>query len=76
MKTDWTRLVCLCLLWLGFATGALVPVVAGSILDWAGPAQGWSLAFSFNGILAVIGFMSLILLYRLPEASQMAGGKR
>jgi MFS family permease len=61
---------------IGFAVGAMVPVVAGSILDWAGPAQGWRLAFSFNGSLAVIGCVALILLYRRPEASQMAGGKK
>jgi MFS family permease len=61
---------------IGFAIGALVPVIAGSILDWAGAEQGWTLAFSFNGILAVIGLSALILLYRLPEAARMAGGKK
>jgi MFS family permease len=61
---------------IGFAIGALVPVVAGSILDWAGAESGWPLAFSFNGLLAIIGIIALILLYRLPEAGQMAGGRR
>lgn len=61
---------------IGFAIGALVPVIAGSILDWAGAASGWQLAFSFNGLLAVIGIIALRLLYRLPEAKQMAGGRR
>jgi MFS family permease len=61
---------------IGFAIGAIVPVIAGSILDWAGTASGWRLAFSFNGLLAIIGVIVLILLYRLPEARQMAGGKK
>ncbi len=60
----------------GFAIGAAVPVVAGSLLDWqAGPA-GWVLAFTFNGLLALVGVWGLQRLRRLPEAVDMAAGRR
>ena len=60
----------------GFLVGAAAPIVAGSILDLFQDDSGWGLAFGFNGVLAVIGVMALILLRRLPEASRMAGGKK
>jgi MFS family permease len=60
----------------GFAIGALVPVIAGSILDaGAGPSR-WTLAFGFNALLAAAGVWALLALRRLPAALRMAGGKR
>lgn len=61
---------------IGFAVGAAMPVVAGSILDLAQSASGWGLAFTFNGVLAIIGVASLVWLRVLPQATQMAAGKR
>jgi len=60
----------------GFTVGATAPVLAGTILDLARSASGWGLAFSFNGLLAVIGVAALLWLHRLPKAAQMATGKR
>lgn len=51
---------------LGFSIGAIVPVLAGGILDGAGEtAVAWGLAFSFNGLLAVVGVVALLYLQRL-----------
>jgi MFS family permease len=61
---------------IGFAVGALAPVLAGSILDFSHTSLGWVLAFGFNGLLAVMGVAALLWLRRLPEAKQMAAGKR
>ena len=61
---------------IGFAIGAIAPVVAGSILDTARSSAGWGLAFSFNGILAVVGVLALLWLRSLPRAVQMAAGRR
>ena len=61
---------------IGFAVGAILPVVAGSILDATQSTVAWGLAFSFNGLLAVIGVICLLLLRRLPQAVEMAGGKK
>lgn len=61
---------------IGFAVGAAMPVVAGSILDLAHSTSGWGLAFTFNGLLAITGVAALVWLRRLPQSAQMAGGKR
>jgi MFS family permease len=51
---------------IGFSIGAIVPVLAGGILDGAGgTAVAWGLAFSFNGLLAVVGVVALLYLQRL-----------
>ncbi|MCB9431490.1 MAG: MFS transporter [Ardenticatenaceae bacterium] len=51
---------------LGFTIGAVVPVLAGGILDSAGgTAVAWGLAFTFNGLLAVVGVASQLYLQRL-----------
>ena len=51
---------------LGFTIGAIVPVLAGGILDSAGgTAVAWGLAFTFNGLLAVVGMASQLYLQRL-----------
>ncbi|MEZ4511683.1 MAG: MFS transporter [Chloroflexota bacterium] len=51
---------------LGFTIGAIVPVLAGGILDGAGEtAVAWGLAFTFNGLLAVVGVASQLYLQRL-----------
>lgn len=59
---------------IGFTIGAMMPVVAGSILDMTGSGWGW--AFSFNGLLAAVGVAALLWLRRLPQAGRMAGGKK
>lgn len=60
---------------IGFAIGAILPVVAGSILDVADADSAWGWAFSFNGVLAILGVASLIWLKRMPESARMAGGR-
>ncbi|HXF61958.1 MAG TPA: MFS transporter, partial [Caldilineaceae bacterium] len=61
---------------IGFAIGALAPLIAGSLLDSRAGAGGWLLAFGFNALLALIGVASLWALRRLPAAARMAGGRR
>ena len=61
---------------IGFAVGAVAPVLAGGILDVVEGPAGWGLAFGFNGLLAVAGLSSLLLLRRHPDASAMAEGRR
>jgi hypothetical protein len=53
-----------------------MPVVAGSILDVTRSGAGWGLAFSFNGLLALIAVLALVWLRTLPQATRMAAGKR
>ena len=60
----------------GFAVGAIAPVVAGRILDAVRPSEGWALAFGFNAALAVPAVLCLLWLRRLPEATRMASGRR
>ena len=60
----------------GFTVGAVAPIVAGGLLDVFQGTTGWGAAFGFNGLLAVIGVASLVMLRRLPEASNMAAGKK
>jgi MFS family permease len=61
---------------LGFIIGAVLPVAAGAILDFAPTGLEWGLAFSLNGLLAVMGITTLFWLRRLPQAAKMAVGKR
>ncbi len=61
---------------IGFTVGAIAPIVAGGLLDIFQGTAGWGAAFGFNGLLAVIGVAALLILRRLPEASNMASGKR
>ena len=61
---------------IGFAVGAVAPVLAGGILDVVEGPAGWGLAFGFNGLLAVAGLVALALLRRHPDASTMAEGRR
>lgn len=60
---------------IGFAVGAAVPVAAGSLLDLFPEPAGWIFAFSFNGLLALIGVLCLVRLSRRSEAGNMAGGQ-
>jgi MFS family permease len=60
---------------IGFAIGAVVPVMAGFILDLAQAELKWGFAFSFNGLLALMGVGALVWLRRLPQAVKMAAGK-
>lgn len=48
---------------LGFLIGAIVPTLAGSILDANHTATAWIWAFSFNGLLAAIAVTSLLWLH-------------
>jgi MFS family permease len=50
---------------LGFLVGAIVPTLAGSILDANQTATAWVYAFSFNGLLAVIAVASLLWLHHI-----------
>ncbi len=61
---------------IGFAAGALVPVIAGGILDAGDDWRRWVLAFSFNGLLALLGVAALLWLRRLPQAAKLADGRR
>ena len=49
----------------GFLVGAVVPTLAGSILDASQNATAWVWAFSFNGLLAVIAVASLLWLHHI-----------
>ena len=61
---------------IGFTVGAIAPVIAGGLLDMFDGALGWGVAFGFNGMLAVVGVTALLMLRRMPEASNMASGKK
>ncbi|MCY4653435.1 MAG: hypothetical protein OXC95_09760, partial [Dehalococcoidia bacterium] len=61
---------------IGFTVGAIAPIVAGGLLDVFDGTLGWGAAFGFNGMLAVIGVAALLVLRRMPEAKNMAAGKR
>jgi MFS family permease len=50
---------------LGFLVGAIVPTLAGSILDANQTTTAWVYAFSFNGLLAVIAVASLLWLHHI-----------
>jgi MFS family permease len=50
---------------LGFLVGAVVPTLAGSILDANQNDTAWVWAFSFNGLLAVIAVTSLLWLHHI-----------
>ena len=60
----------------GFTVGAVAPIVAGGLLDAFDGMFGWAAAFGFNGALAVVGVAALTLLRRMPEASNMASGRK
>ncbi len=51
---------------IGFVAGTGAPVLAGSILDYAGGQTAWILVFSFNGVLALAGIACLLWLHRVP----------
>jgi MFS family permease len=67
---------------LGFGAGAASPWIFGLLLDWGrgGPLHSetwaWGLAWTSLGIGALLGPLMTWRLRRMPEASQMAGGKR
>lgn len=66
---------------LGFGAGALAPWVFGLVLDWtraaeASPLWMWGLAWTSVGVGALLGPLMTWQLRRMPEASQMAGGRR
>ena len=61
---------------IGFTVGAVAPVIAGGLLDVFDGTLGWGAAFGFNGLLAVIGVAALLVLRRMPEAVNMAAGKK
>ncbi|MBI3042254.1 MAG: MFS transporter [Betaproteobacteria bacterium] len=66
---------------LGFGAGATAPWVFGLVLDWtraaeASPLWMWGLAWSSVGVGALLGPLMTWRLRRMPEALQMAGGRR
>jgi MFS family permease len=66
---------------LGFGAGAIAPWVFGLVLDWgrAGSLPDhvvWGLAWSTLGIGGLLGPVAIWRLRRMPEASQLAGGRR
>lgn len=56
----------------GFAAGAVIPVIAGSILDLVESPAAWGAAFSFSGGLAIAGVIALSRLRRLMRAAPVA----
>ena len=50
---------------LGFLVGAIVPTLAGSILDANQTVIAWVWAFSFNGLLAIMAVASLLWLHHI-----------
>jgi MFS family permease len=67
---------------LGFGAGAVSPWTFGLVFDWArgaplqSEAWAWGLAWTSLGLGALLGPLMTLGLRRMPEASQMAGGKR
>jgi MFS family permease len=49
----------------GFLVGAVIPTLAGSILDANPNTTAWVWAFSFNGLLAVTAVASLLWLHHI-----------
>jgi len=66
---------------LGFGAGATAPWVFGLVLDAAGAAEAspvvtWGLAWCSLGVIALMSPVATWRLRQLPEAMQMANGKR
>lgn len=66
---------------LGFGAGAIAPWVFGLVLDAAGTAEAspvvtWGLAWCSLGVIALFSPVATWRLRRMPEATQMANGKR
>jgi MFS family permease len=67
---------------LGFGAGAVSPWTFGLVFDWArgaplqSEAWAWGLAWTSLGVGALLGPLMTLQLRRMPEARQMAGGKR
>ncbi|HSE00339.1 MAG TPA: MFS transporter [Burkholderiales bacterium] len=67
---------------LGFGAGAVSPWTFGLVFDWArgaplqSEAWAWGLAWTSLGVGALLGPLMTLRLHRMPEARQMAGGKR
>jgi len=67
---------------LGFGAGAVSPWTFGLVFDWArgaplqSEAWAWGLAWTSLGIGALLGPLMTLQLRRMPEAKQLAGGKR
>jgi MFS family permease len=65
---------------LGFGAGAISPWVFGLVLDWGrgtqSPIVAWGFAWSALGLGAVLGPLVTWKLRQMPEAGQLAHGKR
>lgn len=66
---------------LGFGAGAIAPWVFGLVLDAAGaiqatPVMTWGLAWCSLGVIALFSPVATWRLRRMPEAVQMANGKK
>jgi MFS family permease len=66
----------------GFGAGVISPALFGLVLDrFQGGATGtdplaWGLAFGSLGLGGLLGPLGIAWLRRLPESTQMAGGRR
>jgi len=66
---------------LGFGAGAISPWVFGMVLDATraaetSPTWSWGLAWCSLGVGALLGPLATLRLRRMPESTQMAGGRR
>ncbi|MCE2999605.1 MAG: MFS transporter [Betaproteobacteria bacterium] len=66
---------------LGFGAGAIAPWVFGLVLDAAGAAEAsplvtWGLAWCSLGVIALMSPVATWRLRQMPEARQMANGRR
>jgi MFS family permease len=67
---------------LGFGAGAISPWTFGLVFDWArgaplqSEAWAWGLAWTSLGVGALLGPLMTLRLRRMPEARQMAAGRR
>lgn len=66
---------------LGFGAGAIAPWVFGLVLDAAGAAQAsplvtWGLAWCSLGVVSLLSPLATWRLRQMPQARQMANGKR
>jgi MFS family permease len=64
---------------LGFGAGAISPWVFGALLDHfggRGAPSAWGWAFAMLGVGGLAGLITVLWLRRLPEARQLAGGRR
>lgn len=61
---------------LGYGAATVSPIAMGLIMEHRGRGMvGWGLAFSALGVVALAGPLFLVMLRRLPQSSQLCGGR-